>query len=170
MKTYYLDNSEQWFRDAAQQEEVRKWMERVIDEGESIYLVVGYHTVLYARIGMQRSKGKEIGGQLTAPISAGLLASGVAVPLGGLFEAPGEQIVAVQYRKVKFGFLSSRNVDTAVLNKVARRKPYDGPRYLYSEADDMVEVELEDRLDLDGEFEEHHIGSETIFCSLNEDL
>ncbi|KAE8316646.1 hypothetical protein BDV41DRAFT_527746 [Aspergillus transmontanensis] len=52
VKTYYLDNSEQWFRDAVQQEEVRKWMERVIDEGESIYLVVGYYTVLDARIEM----------------------------------------------------------------------------------------------------------------------
>ncbi|GMF67740.1 hypothetical protein COH20_005579 [Aspergillus flavus] len=180
VKTYYLDNNEQWFRDAVQQEEVRKWMERVIDEGESIYLVVGYHTVLDARIGVQKSEGKEIGGQLTAPISAGLNASGVVVPLGGLvdpsvggsrdhseslemqFEAPGEQIVAVQYRKVKFGFLSSRNVDTAALNKVARWKRYDRPRYLQSEADDMVEVELEDLLDLDGEFEEHRIGSETI--------
>ncbi|KAB8272009.1 hypothetical protein BDV30DRAFT_239977 [Aspergillus minisclerotigenes] len=167
---------------------LRKWMERVIDEGEAIYLVVGYHTVLDARIGMQRSEGKEIGGQLTAPISAGLLASGVVVPLGGLvdplvgsstdhnetlemqFEAPGEQIVAVQYRKVKFGFLSSRNVDMAALNKVARWKRYDRPRYLHSEADDMVEVELEDLLGLDGEFEEHHIGSETFFCGLNEDL
>ncbi|KAE8168055.1 hypothetical protein BDV40DRAFT_252309 [Aspergillus tamarii] len=188
VKTYFLDNSEQWFRDAVQQEEARKWMEQVIDEGESIYLVVGYHTVLDARIGMRRSEGKEIGGQLTAPLSAGLLASGVVVPLGGLtdlsvgrsrdhsenlevqFEAPGEQIVAVQYRKVKFRFLSSRNVDMAALNKVARWKRYDRPRYLHSEAEDTVEVELEDQLELDGEFEEHHIGSETIFCRLNEDM
>ncbi|KAB8221469.1 hypothetical protein BDV33DRAFT_202468 [Aspergillus novoparasiticus] len=158
VKTYYLDNSEQWFRDAIQQKEVRKWMERVINEGEPIYLVVG------------------------------LSASDVVVPLGGLvdpsvggsrdhserlemqFEAPGEQVVAVQYRKAKFEFLSSRNVDTAALNKVARWKRYDRPRYLHSEADDMVEVELEDLLDSDGEFEEHSIGPETIFCSLNEDL
>ncbi|GFF43114.1 hypothetical protein IFM46972_07095 [Aspergillus udagawae] len=111
-------------------EDVRKWIERTIDEGEDIYVVVGYHTVLDARIAEQSREQKVVDGSLAMPISSALLASGVVVPFGELadprlagssgraedlqrqFVAQGEQIIAVQYRKIRFRFLSSKSVDS----------------------------------------------------------
>src|SRR6266566_3083744 len=49
-KTYYLNNAGQWFRHAVQSQETREWIERTIDEGEDIYVVVAYQTLSNARI------------------------------------------------------------------------------------------------------------------------
>ncbi|KFZ22972.1 hypothetical protein V502_02551 [Pseudogymnoascus sp. VKM F-4520 (FW-2644)] len=117
VKTYYLNNTGQWFRDAVQSEQTRKWIERTIDEGDEIYVVVGYHTVLDARIVEQSGEQRTSGGSLTIPVSTALPSAGVAVLFGGLtdpslagsrgriedeqrcFVAQGEQIWAVQYHK-----------------------------------------------------------------------
>ncbi|KAJ5555158.1 hypothetical protein N7461_003628 [Penicillium sp. DV-2018c] len=129
LKTYYLDNNGQWFRDVVRSEEVRKWIERTIDEGEEIYVV------------SREQKGWD--GKLAIPITAALAASGVVVPVGKLvdptvagssgraedqqrqFVAQGEQIIAVQYRKVRFRFFSSKSVDKATLAKEAIWERYD---------------------------------------------
>src|SRR5579862_849072 len=55
-KTYYLNDVGQWFRDAIQSKETQKWIERTIDEGEDIYVVVAYHTLFDARIMEQRGE------------------------------------------------------------------------------------------------------------------
>lgn len=168
VKTYYLDNNGQWFRDVVQLEDVRKWIERTIDEGEDIYVVVGFHTVLDARVGEQSGEERGFGGKLVMPISTALAATGAVVPFGNLadprlagnngrteyqqrqFVAQGEQIIAVQYRKVRFRFLSSKSVGKATLAKETRWERYDRPRYLQSDGEDIVEVELEDDLTLEG--------------------
>ena len=59
-------------------------MERTIDEGEDIYVVVGYHTIQDAHI-VEQSGGQSIsGGNLVLPISAALVAAGVVLPYGNL--------------------------------------------------------------------------------------
>ncbi|KAJ5970777.1 uncharacterized protein N7479_000695 [Penicillium vulpinum] len=183
VKTYYLDNNGEWFRDIVKLKDVRKWIERTIDEGEDIYIVVGYHTVLDARIAEQAREQKLLDGNLAIPLSSALAASGVAVPFSELpdprlagsngraedlqrhFVAQGEQIIAVQYRKVRFRFLSSKSVDTATLSKDARWERYDRPRYLQSDMEDMVEVELDDDLLLEGDRDKYIAGSEEIIFS-----
>jgi hypothetical protein len=178
VKTYYLDNNGQWFRDAVRSEDVRKWIERTIDEGEDIYVVVGYHTALDARIAEQSREQKGLDGKLVMPISTTLAISGAVVPAGELadpklagssgraedrkrqFVAQGEQIIAVQYRKVRFRFLSSKSADKATLAKEARWERYDRPRYLQSDEEDMVEVALEDELPLKDGREKCIAGSE----------
>ncbi|KAJ5807091.1 hypothetical protein N7474_010683 [Penicillium riverlandense] len=183
VKTYYLDNNGQWFRDTVKSEDVRKWIERTIDEGEDIYVVIGYHTVLDARIAEQSRGQKLLDGNLAVPVSSMLLASGVVVPFGDLvdpklsgssgrvkdlqrhFVAQGEQIIAVQYRKVRFRFLSSKSVDNATLAKEARWERHDRPRYLQSDMEDMVEVALDDDLSLGGDRDKCIAGSEEIVFS-----
>ncbi|KAJ5662985.1 hypothetical protein N7507_003716 [Penicillium longicatenatum] len=183
VKTYYLDNNGQWFRDIVKSEDVRKWIERTIDEGEDIYVVVGYHTVLDARIVEQSREQKLLDGNLAVPVSSALLASGVVVPFGDLadpklagssgrvedlqrhFVAQGEQIIAVQYRKVRFRFLSSKSVDKATLAKEARWVRYDRPRYLQSDTEDMVEVALDDDLSPEGDRDRYIAGSQEIIFS-----
>jgi hypothetical protein len=183
VKTYYLDNNGQWFRDAVQSEDVRKWIERILDEGEEIYVVVGYHTILDAHITEQSDEERRFGGKLEVPISTALAATGVVAPLGSLidpslanshartkeqqrqFVAQGEQIVAVQYRKLRFRLFSSKSIAKATLAKATRWERYDRPRYLQNDGDDMVEVELDDDLTVEGDREQHIVGSGEIFFS-----
>ncbi|KAJ5740093.1 hypothetical protein N7533_012877 [Penicillium manginii] len=184
VKTYYLDNNGQWFRDIVKSEDVRKWIERTIDEGEDIYVVVGYHTVLDARIAEQALEEKLLDGKLAVSLSSALAASGVVVPFGELvdprlvgssgraedlqrqFVAQGEQIIAVQYRKVRFRFLSSKSVDNATLAKEARWERYDRPRYLQSCMEDIMEVALDDDdFSLEGDRDKYIAGSEEIVFS-----
>jgi hypothetical protein len=186
VKTYYLDNNGQWFRDAVRSEDVRKWIERTIDEGEDIYVVVGYHTVLDACIVEQSREQKGLDGKVVMPISTALATSGVVVPFGDLadpglagssgraedqqrqFVAQGEQIIAVQYRKVCFRFFSSKSVDKATLAREARWERYDRPRFLQSDREDMVEVSLEEDLSLEDHREKCIAGSgEIVFSSVN---
>ncbi len=133
-KTYYLNNTGQWFRYAVQSRETCEWIERTIDEGEDIYVVVAYHTLLNARI-IQLGGQSAAGGNLVISSSTALTASGVVVPfsnvadpgLGGFrggiedeqgqFTAPGEQIYAVQYRKVRCRWFARNKVDEMTLAK-----------------------------------------------------
>lgn len=188
VKTYYLDNHGEWFRDIVRLEDVRKWIERTIDEGEDIYVVIGYHTVLDARIAEHSREQKLLDGNLAIPFSSALLASGVVVPFGELtdprlagssgqaedsqrqFVAQGEQIIAVQYRKVRFRFFSSKSVDSATLAKETRWERYDRPRYLQSDMEDMIEVALDDDLSLKGDREKRLAGSEEMIFSNVGDL
>jgi hypothetical protein len=166
-KTYYLINAGEWFRNAVQSKETRKWIERTIDEGEDIYVVVAYHTLLDARIREHSGDQSAAGGSLAIPVSTALSASGVVVPLNAMdpgfsgirgrteneqtqFVAPGEQICAVQYRKVHWKWFASSKVDHMTLAKKAWWEKYDRPRYLETEIEDMIEVELEPDMELEG--------------------
>ncbi|KAI9859118.1 MAG: hypothetical protein M1813_007074 [Trichoglossum hirsutum] len=157
------------FRDAVQSKETQKWIERTIDEGEDIYVVVAYHTLFDTRIIEQLGGQSAASGNLEIPVSRALTASNVVVPftnitdprLGGSrdhrkdeqtrFIAPGEQIYAVQYRKVRWRWFTSNKVDKMTLAKKAWWERYDRPRYLESESEDMIEVELEDEIALEGD-------------------
>jgi hypothetical protein len=189
VKTYYLDNNRQWFRDIVKSEEVREWIEQIIDEGQRIYVVVGYHTVLDARVTEQSREEEQFDGKLKIPVSSALAASGVIVPLGTLFDlgligttgraedlqrhflAQGEKIIAVQYRKVRFRFLdsfrflSSKRVDKATLDQEARWKICNRTRYHQSDMEDMLEVALEDDLPLESNHEKYITGSGDVIFS-----
>ncbi|KAF2185926.1 hypothetical protein K469DRAFT_664948 [Zopfia rhizophila CBS 207.26] len=182
-KTYYLKNAGEWFRDAIQSKETQKWIERTIDEGEDIYMIVAYHTLLNARITEQLGGRSAASGNLVIPVSTALTASGVVVPFtnvadpgfGGFhgrvedeqrrFIAPGEQMCAVQYRKVRWRWFASNKVDAMTLAKKAWWERYDRPRYLESETEDMIEVELEDEIALEGDCDECTIESGEVFVS-----
>jgi tetratricopeptide (TPR) repeat protein len=170
-RTYYLTNAGQWFRDAVKSQETREWIERTIDEGEDIYVIVAYHTLVNARILEQLGGQSSAGGDLAIPVSTALTASGVVVPfdmadpgLSGFrgrledeqrqFMAPGEQIYAVQYRKVSWRLFSRNKMDKMTLGTKAWWEIYDGPRNPQGEPEDMLEVELEDEIAIEGEHED----------------
>ncbi|QKX53214.1 uncharacterized protein TRUGW13939_00290 [Talaromyces rugulosus] len=183
IKTYYLDNNGECFRNAVQSESVRRWIEQTVDEGEDIYFVVGYRTINDAYVATRTGAQVGMGGKLVMPVSAGLTAAGVVVPLGSIFDpgltgsvgytdeqqrlfvSQGEQIIAVQYRKVSFKWFASKTADRATLAKKTQWEQYDRPRYLHSDGIDRVEVDLEDDLAFEGEREKHSIGSEEIIFS-----
>jgi hypothetical protein len=137
VKTYTLDNSEAWFTEATNFDDTRGWIERAIG-GDGIYLVVGFHTVTDARIVHESIEGHQLSGQITIPVGLSLTAVGVVAPFGNIvdpavsgtksvldgantqFVAPGEQICALQYRKVSYRWLHSKKVDNLMLSKAPR--------------------------------------------------
>jgi hypothetical protein len=182
-KTYYLVNAGQWFRDVTKSQETRKWIERTIDEGEDIYFVVAYHTLVNARIVEQLGGQSSTGGTMAVPVSTALTASGVVVPFGMAdpgfsgfsgriedeqrkFVAPGEQIYAVQYRKVSWSWFARDKVDKMTLGAKSWWEKYDGPRSLQGEAEDVLEVDIEDEIALDGDYDECIAESGEVFVSI----
>ncbi|BCS00561.1 uncharacterized protein AKAW2_50902A [Aspergillus luchuensis] len=180
VKAYYLDNSAQWFRQVVQSADVAEWIEQKIDEGEDIYIVVGYHTVEDAEIIQEGGDASGIRGKLIVPISTALAATGVVIPLGEVLNpgvssnhertemqrhrylAQGEQIIAVQYRKIRWRFFSGRSFDQASLAQKACWKRYDKLR---GAGDDMAEIEMEDELALEEERESCARGEDKILSS-----
>lgn len=165
VKTYILDNSEAWFIDATNFDETRRWIERAIG-GDGIYIIVGFHTMTDARIVHESIEGHQLAGQITVPVGLSLAAAGVVVPLGNIvdpavsgnhrslngskteFVVPGEQISALQYRKVSHRWLYSKKVASLKLSKVPRWTVTETWRMVSTdEAEDepdILEVETED--------------------------
>lgn len=175
--TYQLDNSGMWFKEAVKPQTTREWVKESIDLGDDIYMVVGYSTMLNAVVmeGSAELVGTEA--QITIPVTTSLAATGAVVPLGNItdpgisgnrdnhhgiqrqYVASGEQVCAVQYRKVRFKWFSSRDVDDAFLHGDCRWKWYSniGSNIRGQEmgTNDIVEVELEAALEMDPEQEEY---------------
>jgi hypothetical protein len=165
VRTYTLDNSEAWFIEATGFEETRKWIERAIG-GDGIYLVVGFHTVTDARIMHESLKAHQLSGQVTLPVGLSLAAVGAVAPLGTIvdpsvggnqsvldgaktqFIAPGEQICALQYFKVSYGWLYSKKAENLKLSKWPRwTAGEDWRKTSVDEAEDepdLLEVEIEE--------------------------
>lgn len=172
--TYQLGNSGSWFKSAIKTETAREWIKESIDQGDDIYVVVGYHTMLDAQVVEGAADALESSGQLGLPVTeVALAATGVMVPLGDIadpgvagnnikkqgiqrqFVADGEQICAVQYRKVRFKWFSSRDLDTALLEKETRWKMYWNIRGQEIGTNDVVEVDLHDELEIEGDYEKY---------------
>jgi len=170
--TYQLDNSGSWFKAAIQTEKTRQWIQESIDQGDDVFLVVGYYTMVDAEIVEGADVAVDASAGLNLPVSAALAATGM-LPMGGVadpkiegrnggqqgtnrrFVAPGEQICAVQYRKLSFKWYSSRDVDRAFLEREHRWKMYSNIRGQEVGTNDIVEVDLQDELELEGDYEKY---------------
>ncbi|KAI9779880.1 MAG: hypothetical protein M1816_003327 [Peltula sp. TS41687] len=147
-------------------------VERAIDQGDDIYVIVGFHTVADARIILQSELGREAAGQFALPVGLSLTAIGAIAPLGNIvdpslagqhqviqgeevqFVATGEQVCALQYRKVCHRWLSSRKIDEASLSKAPRWTAYDRCRDDEEGEDDIIEVEAVELQKPGGDWEE----------------
>lgn len=166
--TYDLSNSDDWFRDTCKQEDSRRWLEEAIDKNQNVYLVVGFRTAQHASLtsSVSTKKASRAAGELPlrslapltlldpallSPIGGGTQSRGRAIDLA--FEAPGEQVFAVLYRKVKFSWLSSRktkNMKLEVGNRWKSVWEWRGPNDMAEDdEDDVLEAELTDSSDLD---------------------
>lgn len=152
--TYQLVNSSTWFETACAVPETREWLKRALARARPIYLVVGYHTLTDARAtervteraatdGGARFTGAAVFGATTPAALSHLLTSkvdrgrSVRYSHSRSFDAPGEQIYAIQYRKVVSKWFSSRRIDNSSLEQDNRWKVYwargDGQRLRVAE-------------------------------------
>lgn len=160
VRTYVLDNSDEWFTEAMAKLDTRTWIERAIDTGDEIYMVVGFHTVTDARIGHAIARKNGSGGQINVPVGLTLATLGAIAPLGNIldpcvggsqqsghnlqsfFLAPGEQVCAFQYRKVRYRWFSSNSIDTSRLSRCPRWASVEKCRGEEDSEDDIIEVQM----------------------------
>lgn len=115
------------FESILEDENVKKWLEKVVSAGQDVYMVVGLHTLQDASIGSSRDASAEVGGILQPPTDIPMAAGPSISPevkdvldikldgghkskssLGVSFVAPGERVIAVQYQKIAFKMFSSK--------------------------------------------------------------
>ncbi|RPB01411.1 hypothetical protein L873DRAFT_1676620 [Choiromyces venosus 120613-1] len=162
-RTYRLQNSGEWFRDACKTDETRKWMERSIEDGAAVYLVIGIHTVFDAAVRESTGVSRDVDGdpgRAPQPANSGNVLTESLVRDRRTEDrhhvALGEQIYAVQYRKVDFRSFSSKRLDKITLEHGNIWKVFWGVRG-HSDAsgdeDDVIEAFLADESP-QGDFEE----------------
>lgn len=174
--TYELRNSSIWFEEACGKTETREWIGEAVNDDRDIYLVVGYLVVQDADISTWRMSDLEetITAQCpTIPLHNGAIATGLTPGLLGfsgtahtlllVFKAPGDQIYAVQYRKLKFKWFR-HSESGSFLEKKSRwkfsmewRGNDDG-----EDGEEILEASLEDDSEQEGLDEEIQEASHTI--------
>jgi nucleoside phosphorylase len=107
-KTYSLLNSGYYFKRLCNNPEARKWFEKTIKYGRNVYIVVEIHTVHESSIGVRNLDTRVAG------LNTNLETENREIQWGS--PSPGEQVFAVRYRKVHFGWFSSRNMENGFLN------------------------------------------------------
>ncbi|OIW23723.1 hypothetical protein CONLIGDRAFT_686635 [Coniochaeta ligniaria NRRL 30616] len=186
--SYQLRNSDTYFRKACQEPAVREFLEtQARRRFGQVFLTCGFKTLEDAHVEQARGRENEMGAGVSVPVSLVAAAATGGMPLPPVlpgadaevevaaevgpsksretakFDAPGEQVFAVQYRKIRFSWFSSRDkVDAARLEAGNRWELY-GPAKGEG-GEDVLEAGLEgdagssafasgdyESVDLDGE-------------------
>jgi len=181
--TYQLDNSGSWFKNTVRAEATQRWINEAIHQGHDIYLVVGYHTMVDAQIIEGIFAAEESSARLELPVTVPLAAVGAVSSTSNMadpsvaghsqgdqcvqrrFVATGEQIIAVQYRKVCFKWFSSRDLDSAGLEKDNRWEYFYRNKHKTNrgETKDVLEADLRDELGWEDYCEGDTLETEGIF-------
>jgi hypothetical protein len=159
VKTYILGNPGRWFNGVMRIEETRRWAQKVFNQGDNMFIIVGFHTVSNARVFQLPELGREATGGVKIPIGLALNAVGAIAPFANIidpsvtgsrqavegeqvqFVAPGEQVCAVQYRQVSHRFLLSHEIDRAFLATKPNWVPYD--RYPVGDKGEVEVIQVE---------------------------
>lgn len=178
--TYQLLNSGNWLENACAGDDTRTWLEKCLQYTEDVYLVVGFYTLTNPS-SIQKST---FGGSTGGGVQLSILPSG-AVPEPAqnvlaarvnsarevnnhrecTFSGSGEHIYAIQYRKLRFSWYSSRDIKKSFLEPNNRWKIFwePGTRGAESEdeeEDDVLEVDFTDDFELG--FDEVYVSEDGI--------
>jgi hypothetical protein len=157
--TYQLLNSGLFFEKLTKDDQTRKWLERFLRRMD-VYLVVGLHTIESAHVNAGSNSAQHADAsvqiptaQITAAAGAPMLSKSPldirlkvlkakGIETAACFVAPGERIVKVEYRKLRFRAFRSFDVDSVFLETGSRWKTYAASRD--AAGPDAVEVDLEE--------------------------
>jgi hypothetical protein len=124
---YIVLNSTTWYKKLCAEDSVRLWLETAFVQGDKVYLITGYRTLVEANLQQQKGGNMRAGGNVTIPVGEGLGVPSGALDLGVSgsyqdaesadrgFTAPGEKIFDVQYRQVKIKWYSRKEVQASFL-------------------------------------------------------
>ena len=155
---YHLLLQRRYFTNMCAAEDTRKWMEKAMLD-YPLFLVVGLITVKDAEAQADRQRGGQasfsgeapVGESLGIPDPEGIANVGLNIHAGGSsgrtisFTAPGERVIGVRYRKLKFKVLKKKSVDTASLENNSNRWEMFTAGDRASE-EDVIEADLEEEL------------------------
>ncbi|RSL57488.1 hypothetical protein CEP54_008278 [Fusarium duplospermum] len=159
---YHLLQHQSYFRKLCAGKATREWMETAIQDSP-LFLVVGLITVQDAEAQAERQRQGQaavsgevpVGEAAGIPDPEGVTNVGMNLHGGGSsgqsisFIAPGERVIGVRYRKLKFRMLKKKSVDTASLeNNSNRWEMFTGGDRASEE--DIIEADFEDELEEDG--------------------
>jgi len=131
---YELKSPTAWFSKLCADASVQTWMEKRSMDRKSIFFITGYRTFTDARITNTHKRGGEVGGNIDVPADAIAAAAGTGIPIStgmdvGIdgsvkrstkteegYVAPGEQIYAIQYRRVNLSWFQASSIDKARLD------------------------------------------------------
>jgi hypothetical protein len=187
--TYLLLNSGLHFQRICSEAATRSWLQTVVKYGWPVYMIVGIHTVKNASIVRSNETLNDAGVSVVAPLGT-MAAAGVALPVANevldtsfdterlqtredssSFVTRDEQVLAVQYRKLRFRMFSSHKLDSPTLERTNIWKvfPANKERYIGQDDDlqDVISVEFEEeveQLEIQGTFEmlPFHEGTEEV--------
>jgi hypothetical protein len=165
LTSYHVLNSGAWFQKLVASPVNRAWIEQKNMEGDDIFLIAGYHTMLDATIQDRSSHASTAAADVTVPVAEILTATGV----GGVvlpfekfldpsvgasrehdaarqetFQVQGEQICAVQYRRLRFKWFSDGDIDAAKLGP----NMWQSGMTFRGNIDNVLRVDLMDEKDL----------------------
>ncbi|KGQ09543.1 hypothetical protein BBAD15_g5118 [Beauveria bassiana D1-5] len=129
--TYYLDSPDGKFASMCKSKAARAWFEDAYRKRKVVYMVTGIQTLTDANMELSGTATGKEAASLTVPVS------GVSDKIATVdvidprlsaerhterhretgFVAEGEQIYAIQYRKIKFNLFSAQNMDEAYLEE-----------------------------------------------------
>jgi hypothetical protein len=155
---YYLKHPSSHFLQMCKDRAVREWIEGIVKHC-SIYLIVGFVTVTQAEVEYGRSRFNETentanvplstiittGVSSVLPASANIFDSGGELKSTSSFVAPGERVIGIQYKRVRFHRFSKVDIDEAVLK--------DNQWHMFLNArnrgdDDIAEADLCDSMEV----------------------
>ncbi|KAI2633581.1 hypothetical protein GGS26DRAFT_51738 [Hypomontagnella submonticulosa] len=186
-----LRNTSDYFTAICRQPPVRDWLQRESTKfSPNVYLVCGFRSLVDARVEQASNHNTELSMSTAIPGSLIVAAAGVPIVIPALdldlgaglstystskeaakYTATGEQVFAVQYRKVRFSRFSAKRVDKACLERGNRWHSLVQSRPGETGDDiDVVEAELEEMLpltDLLGEYESFTLDDEEMFVRID---
>jgi hypothetical protein len=169
--SYSLDNSEVCFDEALSTPETRAWIERTALRGRHIYLIVGVQTLTnpYIDLASATSGQGEAGLHISMALAAatgGAFASvfqpGEPALEGKLIRsdvsqrrltASGERVCALQYRRLKYRWLSFRSLKGMQLSKTRQWSCLEGDSRAIYEYDDEQVIDPEKQAGYNGDVE-----------------
>ncbi|KAH7109974.1 hypothetical protein EDB81DRAFT_736394, partial [Dactylonectria macrodidyma] len=157
--------------------------------GGQVYLVCGFKTLTDASVSHSSKKSRSTDVSADGVVaSIATAAAGVPLPVPGdlgaavrrgngsgetlAYTAPGERVFAVQYRRIRFAWFSSRSVDSAYLEKDNRWKSMIASRSEEGEEEDGIEVDLVGSLgkdELEESFEVVEINGEQMLYAIDDE-
>jgi hypothetical protein len=78
--TYELSDPQAWFRRAVKAEPVREWIKHAINHHCDIFMIVGYHTMIDARVVIGAPDSAEISTWLRLPLMKALASAEITLP------------------------------------------------------------------------------------------
>ncbi|KAF4427471.1 hypothetical protein FACUT_9588 [Fusarium acutatum] len=156
--TYFLDNADTKFKEMCKDKVAREWFEDAFKKRRHVYMVTAIQTLIDANMSLDSNTAGKGEVEVKIPASKVLGEPTGAAPLDPKlvaqhrarkhretgFVGQGEQIYAIQYRKVKWQLFSSHNMETAFLEEGNRWQVMWKTMGAEKNTRDVLETTLED--------------------------